>query len=162
MKRRLVWILAAVLLHGVATVTAQSLTEVAKKEQERRKRIEARPAPTYTNHDLRGLSGTLPSALPTEPDESQLAEEEIGSTEDAGEGEEDPTRTEAYWRGRLAAIDQRIADIEGRLNRPGFDQDPRNMLRRIRLERELAEARSERRALTDEARRKGVPPGWLR
>ncbi len=57
---------------------------------------------------------------------------------------------------------KRIAELEARLHAPGFSEDPSNLIQRQLDERDLAEARSKRQEIVDEARRKGVPPGWLR
>lgn len=109
-----------------------------------------------------GEEGVEPSepAAPVEPPPN--ARNPAAQEPEEKEQEEDPTRTEAYWRNRLAPVDKRIGEIRAQLNAPGFAQDPRNMLRRQRLERDLEQALSDRQVILDEARRKGVPPGWLR
>ena len=65
-------------------------------------------------------------------------------------------------RARKAGVEKRISEIQAQLNRPGFSQDPDNLIRRNNLERQLRQAQSELSALREEARRKGVPPGWVR
>ena len=156
--KRLVVVLTILLFSGWTGAGAQSLAELAKKEKERREKLESKGAKSFNDMDL-AVRGSLPISAPqqeAEPDEdlSLLDEEEAE--------QEDPTQTEAYWRNRLEPIDRRIADLQGQLNRPGFDQDPSNLIRRSRMERDLERARSERRAIVDEARRAGAPPGWLR
>ena len=90
-----------------------------------------------------------------EPTDLAEPEEEEG-------GEEDPTRTEDYWRDRLAPLNRRITELEAQLNRPGFAEDPANMMQRQRLQRDLDQARRERDTVVQEARRQGASPGWLR
>ncbi len=151
-------------LGGWSAVSAQSLAELAQKEKDRRQKVNATNVRSFDDTNLRSR-GILPvsgssSSGPSEDQESGRAIE----TADEGEQEpeEDPTRTEAYWRNRLAPIDQRIADTRARLEAPGFTSDPDNFLRRQRLERDLKRALADRQTVLEEARRKRVPPGWLR
>jgi hypothetical protein len=131
------------------------LAELAKKEKERRKGNEVTQARSFDETDLRGRGRLLPQ---------QVAEGEESQSEEPEEEEEevDPAQTEAYWQNRLAPIDRRIADIQSRLNAPGFSEDPTNLSRRQRLEQDLERAHADRQAVLDEARRKGIPPGWVR
>lgn len=154
----------ALLFSGWATASAQSLAELAKKEKERRQKVDASKVKAFDDSNLRGravlpASGSATGA-PSEGEEADQATETEG--EAAQEPEEDPTSTEAYWRNRLEPIDKRIADIRARLDAPGFKEEPSNMLQRQRWERDLDKALSERQTVLEEARRKGVPPGWLR
>jgi hypothetical protein len=161
--KRLIALLTVLLLSGWATVSAQSLAEVAKKEKERRKKLQASEVKSFDESDLRGRGSALPSIPASGASEPGEAGEEAGTElEEPEEEEEDPTRTREYWQNRLAPIDKRIADIQARLNAPGFAQDPANLVRRQRMEQDLERARADRQAVVDEARRKGVPPGWLR
>jgi hypothetical protein len=154
----------ALLLSSWATVSAQSLAELAKKEKERRQKVDASKVKAFDDSNLRGRA-VLPASrnttgVPSEGEEGDQATET--AVEAAQEPEEDPTGTEAYWRNRLAPIDKRIDDIRARLNAPGFKDDPNNMLQRQRWERDLERALGERQTVLEEARRNGVPPGWLR
>jgi hypothetical protein len=141
----------------------QSLAELAKKEKERRERI-ARKGRSYSDRDLRGA---LPPPL-TESTETPAEGQPTtaGSSSEASPEEappqEDPTKSASYWRERMGKIQQRISDLEGQLNAPGFSQDPANLARRQRIERDLERARADLQAVVDEARTQGVPPGWLR
>jgi hypothetical protein len=129
---------------------------VAKKEKERRKALGDQKVETYDDSSLggRGRSVVSPPSAAAEPAD--------GDEEGTEVEEEDPTETQSYWRDRKAAIDKRIADAEAQLNRPGFASDPDNLLRRSQFERQIAQARSDLAALQAEARRKGIPPGWVR
>lgn len=142
----------------------QSLAEVAKKEKERREKI-GQKARSYGDRDLRGAT---PPRLPTESTEGAPAQEGSAAggapAEPAGGAavQEDPSKTPAYWRERISKLQQRIAELEGQLGRPGFDQDPTNLSKRQRIERDLAQARADLEGVVAEGRRKGVPAGWLR
>ncbi len=154
--RRLVPILTTLFLTGFTFASAQSLADLAKKEKQRREKLEIEEVKAFDDTSLRS-AGTLPTSVT--PD----ASDESGETEPAEyEEAESGIQTEAYWRSRLETIDKRIAEIEARLNAPGFSENPSNLIPRQRYERDLAEARSKRQEVLDEARRKGVPPGWLR
>lgn len=144
---------------GFADASAQSLAEVAKKEKERRKAVGKAEVRTYDDSSLGGRGRSVqfvPAADDSGTDAGQVDE----AAEEAQE--EDPTETQAYWRDRKASIEKRISDIEAQLNHPGFSQDPDNLMRRSNLERQLQQARSDLSALQAEARRKGIPPGWVR
>jgi hypothetical protein len=83
---------------------------------------------------------------------------------------------EAHWRERAAALDSQIASLEPVVERCAGDHynvSPGDGSRRRREERaeaeacarareQLAQAREAREALTEEARREGIPPGWVR
>lgn len=159
----------AVAIGLAATAGAQSLAEVAKKERERREKLEASEGetPTITDVELRraGDSGTLPTSRTTTADSGD--DEAGGETEPEEDTEEaaeaaDPRQTEAYWRGRLQPIDERIQRLETQLQSPQYTMNPVGGPERQRLEQQLERARAQRQAVLDEARRAGVPPGWLR
>jgi hypothetical protein len=158
--KRLVLTLAVFAI-AASLVSAQSLTEVAKKEKDRRKKLDAEGKQSFTESDLRGGPQFQPrrtssSAAKPEPGAAEAEAEE------APAAPEDPTKTEAYWRDRVSAVNKRIQDLETKLKSPELTSDTRGASRRERVERDLAQARSEKQEIADEARRKGVPPGWLR
>jgi hypothetical protein len=62
----------------------------------------------------------------------------------------------------VSAVNKKIQDLEARLKSPELTSDVRGASRREAAERDLAQARSEKQTIADEARRKGIPPGWLR
>lgn len=158
---RLMGVLVVLLLGSTDIVPAQSLAELARKEKERRSKIQNGSDHTYTERDLQAVRGPI-TASTTVTEDGGTAEGETEQESLEAEEEEDPARTPAYWQQRLEAVDRRIADTEQRLNRPGFQESVGNLLERQRLEREIEEARNERQRIIDEARRQGVPPGWLR
>ncbi len=158
--KRLIW--TFIVMFAASAAVAQSLGEIAKKEKERRRHLESSESRTITDVELRRAGGPL-TALPrtsrSDADSDDVAEEDV---EEDQEEITDERQTEDYWRGRLAPIDTRIKSMEERLQSPQFTSNPVGAPDRERLERQLAEARAKRRAVVDEARRKGVPPGWLR
>ena len=161
--KRLVWALA-ILYASFSLASAQSLVEVAKKEKERRKKVDAQGKQAITENDLR-RGPRLPAARPS----SSTSTPQTGGTAATPEGaeapeepEQDPTKTESYWRERVSAVNKKIQDLEAKLQSPELTSDSRGASRRQAAERDLAQARSEKQTIADEARRKGVPPGWIR
>ncbi len=176
---------------AAAGAAAQSLVEVARQERLRREALarQAGPdAPTtrvYTDADL-VYSGRLTMRVgDDEPDagaESGAAATEPATpaapSEAAADGDEERwrnRRTEA--RQALEQAERRAAELQTRVNRLWADftarDDPaqRAAIEQDRvaalaeLEETEAEADDLARAITDlrgEARRAGVPPGWLR
>jgi hypothetical protein len=158
--KRLLLAFACLFALGSA-VSAQSLQEVAQKEKERRKKVAAKGGQSFTDRDLTGAGRITPqsssaaaSSATTPPGDEAEAE--------AAPAEADPTKTESYWRDRAASINKRIADLEARLSSPELNANTRGAPAREAAGRDLAKARADLQALAEEARRKGVPPGWLR
>ena len=163
MTRRIVFVLCALAL-AASTVSAQSLAEVAKKEKERRKKLQSSDSPMITDVELRQARGPVTSVSggpATAADgEDAAAEDEAASAEEPAQ--EDPTRTQDYWRDRLSPVNERIRTLEAQLQSPELTQNPLGASTRQRFERDLASAQAERQRIVDEGRRQGVPPGWLR
>lgn len=188
--KRLLSALVFVTLSAPLVAQAQGLAEVAKKEEERRKQIKT-PGKVYTNEDLKPDISTamvVPpaspgSTTPTEPGTQVPALDlPAGRVEDDGAREE--VRDEAYWRARIGAARSALersrifADsLQSRINALTTDfvnRDDPAQRAQIELERQRALAELERvkqeiaeqtQAIADieeEARRAGVPPGWLR
>jgi hypothetical protein len=167
-------------------VSSQSLADVARQEEARRKAV-AGSGKVYTNDSLQpeppssGTPGPPPAtaAAPTPPaqgaDASKPAEPATGST---------AAKTEADWKKRIA--DERDAlsraqifaeALQSRINVLSADfvnvDDPakRNVVAAERtkalaeLDRVKAEIQQHQKAITDiqtEARKAGVPAGWVR
>jgi hypothetical protein len=165
------------------SVYAQSLADVARKEEERRKTI-PQPAKVYTNKDL---SAAPPASTPPPPAAAATPADAKSATEkDAGATAKDqaPAKDRAYWAGRLKALQEQLdrnqtyADaLQSRINALTADfvnrDDPaqRSVIERDRqkniaeLNRLKKTVEDDKKALADfaeEARRAGVPPGWLR
>jgi hypothetical protein len=152
----------------------QSLAELAKKEKERRAGIQDK-APVITDRDLGpGRIPTLPSEAETTEGEGAASAQAAG-TEAAGEQKNpaDEAKTREHWQKRVEAAQKKITDLETQLNSPELawgggmrtDVNPlgqRNLSQRQELEGKLAQARAELDAIREEARRAGVPAGWVR
>jgi len=161
---------------------AQTLADVAKKEEERRKTVRT-PAKVYTNKDL--------TALPagSEPPPPAVAGTPATPAADADKADKDakdkgPAKDQSYWAGRLKALqsqverDQNYADaMQTRINsltrdfvnrddpaqRAVLERDRQKSLAELaRLKKSIADAKKGLADLDEEARRAGVPPGWLR
>ena len=167
---------------GLAVATprlqAQSLADVAKKEEERRKEIK-QPSKVITNTDLKDpgvVSAQPPPATPAAATPTKDAKDEAKDKE--------PPKDQAYWSGRLKALqqalerDQQYADaMQTKVNALNTDfvnrDDPaqRAVIERDR-QKSVAEVNrlkdqivKDKKAIDDlheEARKAGVPPGWLR
>jgi len=169
---------------------AQSLADVARREEERRKTI-AQPAKVYTNKDLAAAPAapSVPSTPPAAPaadnaKAAKPAEAPAEKSKDAAADAKEPVKDKAYWSGRLKALQDQldrnrtyVDALQSRINALTADfvnrDDPaqRSVIERDRqksiaeLERLKRTIQDDQKALadfTEEARRAGVPPGWLR
>jgi hypothetical protein len=172
---------------GVATVRAQSLADVAKKEEERRKSV--KPAPkVITNKDLGDVP---PAAAVTPPDDAKATDAKAAdaatTAKPAEPGAEDskaPVKDQAYWSGRMKELRSKLEldeisaeAFQARINALNADfvnrDDPaqrgliaQNRQKAVagleRLTKAIADGKKAIADLEEEARRAGVPPGWLR
>jgi hypothetical protein len=179
----------ATLVFGLALATAasaQSLGEVAKKTESRRKATAttpAQPGKVYTNEDLPKTepAATAPAAA-GQPSPAAPA----ASAQPAPEQKpaEDPKKDEAQWRGRVAQIRDSLQRakmfeeaLQTRINSLSADfvsrDDPaqrgvvaadrqKALAELERVRKEIKDLEKQLSDLEDEARRAGVPPGWLR
>ena len=153
---------------------AQSLAEVAKKEKERRQTNKTESKTVVTDRELTRNYGGLPATSTTTVTSSEPGDE--GETEgepgEPGENEQqDETKTQEYWQGRVGAAKEKISNIENELNSTSSGEGqmvgvdplgPNNLARRQEMEQRLSAARAELEAIREEARRAGAPPGWVR
>ena len=180
-------IAAAAILAGPAVslaAQAPSLVDVARKEQQRRKGVP--PAQkVYTNKDLpepapapdpaagAPAPGT-PTPIPAEPGAAQAEQQKAPADQ----------KDEAWWRNRilsareelrrneafLEALQSRVnslsADFVNRddpYQRAKIGEDRQKALAEIdRVKRDLDETKKSIENIEEEARKSGVPPGWLR
>jgi hypothetical protein len=132
---------------------------------------------------------TTPSPPPAGGTSSGAAEPPPSSEPSESEaGEREPAKNEAYWRGqrearqnairgaeeRIKAIQARMAELSSDLNPQAADvMDPDRLRKRdielrekadelVQAREALAAARANLANLDEEARRAGVPPGWVR
>jgi hypothetical protein len=170
---------------AAAGAYAQSLGDVARKEEARRKTVK-KPSKVYTNDNLKNVdppSEPVPSpepqatATPVTPDSSAAATSPAPN-DAAG------ARDEKYWRNRLDTERTALSRaqtfqeaLQSRVNALSTDfvnrDDPaqRNVIAADRqkalaeLDRVKKEAAQHQKAIADiqeEGRRAGVPAGWLR
>jgi len=179
---------------SAAPLFGQTLGEVARKEEERRKDIK-HPSKVWTNTDLR------PAPLPSSPPASSSATEGSGAASGApdAKGDAAPGKAEtkdstpadsgdkkdrAYWNSRMKRLqtqleqEQMNADaMQTRINALTTDfvnrDDPaqraqiakdrdRSLAELERLKKSVDGTKKAIADLEEEARRAGVPPGWLR
>jgi hypothetical protein len=166
-----------------AVSAGQSLADVARKEEERRKTVQ-RPDKVYTNKDLSGTAAAAPAAAPA-PEATAAADTAKDTKAAANKQAKDTSaKDQAYWSGRMKALkdklerDTTFADaLQSKVNSLTTDvvnrDDPaqRAALERDRqksasqlaaLQKEVAIGKKAIADLQEEARRGGVPPGWLR
>jgi len=167
----------------------QSLADVAKKEGDRRKNV-PEPAKVYTNKDLSPVPSSPPPApaTVTPPDDSvKTADGDKKGSSKAGEADKadkGAVKDQAYWAGKLKALqdslarDQDYADaIQTRINSLTTDfvnrDDPaqravieqnrqKSIAELARLNKSVQDTKKTIADFLEEARRAGVPPGWLR
>ena len=172
------------------TPAAPTLVEVAKAEEARRKGVR-KPAKVYTNGNLRGdnrsAAPQAPAtpAVPSPPSTTVPAVDLPGGTVPAAVPAPAPaTRDQAYWSGRMTAAQTAIErsrlfaeSLQSRINalttdfvnrddpaqRAKIETDRKAAIAELdRVKKEMATQQQEIAAIEDEARRAGVPPGWLR
>lgn len=181
--------LVAVAVLAPLAASGQSLAAIARKEEERRKAV-AESSKVYTNKDLKAdpssaaepaAPGNATANAPVPQPSTQVPSVNLpgGRVEDEPE-----VKDETYWRGRItaaraAAERSRIfADaLQSRINALNTDfvnrDDPaqraqielerqRAIAELDRVTREIAEQAKVIASIEEEARKAGVPPGWLR
>jgi hypothetical protein len=184
-------VVGLLLAGGLWPLRAQSLGEVAKKEEERRKAVQ-QPSRVYTNKDLADVPpATAPAAGPGQPASASggtpsapaLAKDPRDPDKTVAAGDSRP-KDQAYWAGRKKrlqdefdrdttfgdAMQSRVSALQTDFANRG-DPAQRSVIQQ-NLQKALAELdrlkkqiTQDQKALTDldeEARRAGVPPGWLR
>jgi len=173
----------------VSPAWAQSLGDVARKEEARRKTVKA-AGKVYTNDTLRKEPEAPPPATP--PSSAPAAAAPVPSGAQGHGGEAQPAapqpdqkkKDEAYWRGRITEARQNLARsqvfhdaLQSRINALTTDfvnrDDPaqRRVIEADRLKalaeldrvtKEIAQSKKAIADIEEEARRAAVPPGWLR
>jgi hypothetical protein len=180
--------LVAALLIAVPA-SAQSLGELSKREQARKKATPTAKK-TYTNDDLKQLPP--PSGTPGKPadDAAKAADAKAGVAKPADSQKPEsakpaePAKDEAYWRGRITGAREDVRRneafkeaLQSRINGLTADftaRDDPYQRAKIADDRQKAIAEMARVAediekgkklivdIEEEARRAGVPAGWLR
>ena len=171
-------------------VAAQPLAEIARQEKLRREALAAKAAAdnvspkVYTNADLRGGRRLTTSAAETlRPEASPAGTDATPPDQDAPETAGAPMDEEG-WRNRINAVRQArdraqlmvaalqnradglLAEFTGRddpAQRSVIEQDRIAALEELdRTNAEIQQLDQAVRDIQEEARRAGVPPGWLR
>ena len=186
---------ALLLLSATARGQSQSLADLAKKEEERRK---ANPdaGKVYTNKDLNAVppapagtstaGATKDTKEPKDPKDSKDSKDPKAASDDKAKdaNAKEPAKDKAYWAGRLKTLqdqvdqNQTLVDaMQTRINALSTDfvnrDDPaqRSVIERdrqkalselTRLKQAVVDGKKAIATLEEEARRAGVPPGWLR
>jgi DNA repair exonuclease SbcCD ATPase subunit len=184
LKRLAPLAIVPVLVGAAMPVFSQTLADLAKKEEERRKKI-SEPAKVYTNKDLAPVpASSTPPPAPSSTSGAPAASTPAKEDEKEKDQAKEPVKDQKYWAGRMKALQETLTRDEGyaeamqtRLNSLQTDfvnrDDPaqRAVIERDRnkvqaeLERLKKAVVDEKKAIDDfmeEARRAGVPPGWLR
>lgn len=168
-------------LSSPVAAQAPALGDLSRKEAERRK---AAPAPkkAYTNADLPESARVAPVPAPAPAASTPVADATPQAAEEAKpQGEE---RDEAWWRARVAQLREELRRnevfleaLQSRINALSADflnrDDPYQRAKvgedrakaaaeMVRVTEEVAKGRQAIADLEEDARKSGVPPGWLR
>ena len=163
--------------------SGQSLGDVAKKTESQQKKAAAKSGKVYTNDDLpKPDPVATPAPAPAQPSPAAPA----ASAQPAPEQKpaDGPKKDEAYWRARVAEIRDNLQRakmfqeaLQTRINSLSADfasrddpaqrgtvaSDRQKALAELdRVKKEIKDFEKALSDLDDEARRAGVPPGWLR
>ena len=165
-----------------ASASAQSLADVARKEEARRKHV-AKPARVLTNKDLKpsefpippaGSDQTAPAGDAAKPDaqkpadetEEQLARDEQTWRDRMAKARADLEHSEMYLDALQSKINALWADFTSRddpAQRAAIETDRKKALAEFdRVKQEVQDRKKAIDDLEEEARKAGVPPGWLR
>jgi hypothetical protein len=160
--RRLVLLGLLLSLGGFAH--AQSLGEIARRAQEKKKQTPGSPAPSYTEDDLtsrpRKSKGAVSELAVTGPPTPAAA---VTPTP-----EPDRVRLERAWRARFAQARARIAEADARAYEDRIEVvfvSGIPVQQKVRIKVDTPELREATKALDDleeELRRAGGLPGWGR
>jgi len=164
---------------GVAFAQTSSLVELAQKEQERRKALKgATGGKVYSDKDLPkpaapAVASSLPPATPTPvPDEKppeakppEQKEETVWRTRMA-QAREAQRRAEMFAEALQSRINGLTTDVVNRddpYQRAKLADDRQKALAELqRVTGEIDQAKKDIVDIEEEARKAGVPPGWLR
>lgn len=170
-------VVAGILVAGVGSVSAQSLADVARKEEARRQKL-AKPSKVYTDADVQRYAPATPGAQEAATTVTPLdANGKPIGQQAAAEG---LPVDEAGWRARLqnardgvdrnrlllSALEQQARAAARRAGTPEGDEPAADGSSRAaeikRLKAEMDEFRATLANADEDARKAGVPPGWVR
>jgi hypothetical protein len=169
-------VVAGVLVVGVAASSAQSLADVARTEEVRRQKI-AKPSKVYTDEDVQKYAPATPGAQAAATTVTALdANGKPVGQQAAAEG---LPGDEAGWRARLqnardgmdrdklllSALEQQARSAARKSGTPEDQPADDGSTRAAEIKRLKAEMDAFRATLAnaeEDARKAGVPPGWVR
>ena len=181
----------AVGLCGSPAASGQTLGEVAKKEAERRK-TQPQTGKVYTNKDLPASAQKPATANPSTEAPAQTPTDPVAAAtgqkaEDAkapGDKPQGDQKDQAYWKNRMAtareelrrsemfaeALQTRVntlnKDFSSRDNpaqRSAIGADRTEALNELtRVKQDVERGKKQIADIEEEARKAGVPPGWVR
>ena len=183
-------VIAAVLLLSFTwpmTASAQGLADVARQEEARRKVVKP-SRKVYTNADLKSDGSSAAPPTPASASGAAAATPAPPAAAASGEkpanAEAQGPRDQAHWSGRMSAARAALERsrifaeaLQSRINALSTDfvnrDDPaqraqlelerqRSVAELDRVKREIGEQTKAIAAIEEEARKAGVPPGWLR
>lgn len=180
----LVALTAAMSLAAALSLRAQSLGEVGRKEEERRQNVKT-PSKVYTNRDLSAPKSTANAEAPGQPAATATpATPPPPAAADDKPKQDGPVKDQKYWSGKKKELDAKLerdkvlADaMQSRINGLTADyaarSDPaqRAVIERDRqravaelggLQKAIKDGQKATADLDEDARKAGVPPGWLR
>lgn len=182
MKKLFLLIGVLIAFVSISIAADSALVKAAKKEKERRAKVEAKK--TLTNQDIDEIRkkqlGIETAAAPG----GEAAEEKEKETK-TDKKEVDPTQTEEYWRARKEETDKRVeeaqskvqqlqneinslttafyAESDGVAQRPLIESERIERIKELeQAKQDLENAREDASNLEDEARKAGALPGWVR
>ena len=167
-----------------AAAPPKSLADVAKAEEARRNAVK-KPARVYTNGSLKVDVAPSVDVPPAPAGNVSPSAPPANSTPGAPATASKPDlKDEAYWSGRIKEAREKVSrnqlfadSLQTRINslwtdfvsrddpaqKAKLEQDRKAALAELeRVKKELDEQAKAITAIEDEARRAGVPPGWLR
>ena len=163
--------------------SAQSLADIARAEEARRKTVKA-AAKVYTNEDLGRTPDTSPAPIRDSAPNPSATPAAAAVKSDEQKAAADPTKTEAHWRDRASVIQQSLSRskllldalqsqvnglnaefvntddpgqrglVEARLKRAGGELQ--------RVQQDIEKQTKAAADLQEEARKSNVPAGWVR
>jgi hypothetical protein len=185
LRRSLLRLGAALLVLGAfaTAAAAQSLAELAKKEQERRKATGS-ATKVITNKDLPAPK-SQPAADPSAPLPPATPAAAAADEKKADEKKPDEeVKDEAYWRSKMTTAREELRRnemfqdaLQSRINalstdfvnrddpyqRAKISDDRQKALAELdRVKADIEKANKSIADIEEEARKAGVPPGWLR
>ena len=182
-------VVSFLMLVAVTPLGAQSLADLARQEEARRKTTRE-PTKVYTNKDLGAPPPSSAPVAPSPGDATKAANQGQEQTKEKDDkdkekpaAEKGPVKDQAYWAGRRKTIQDQIdrnqtytEALQSRINalnadfvnrddpaqRAVIDRDRQKAAAELgRLKQDIQQSKKALADFEEEARRAGVPPGWL-